>query len=372
MSKPRTPLDRATSPAPWTCKEPGSFAWRTWRVRWPAILDDTIARNATRLDDVARDRLARLRDEVAHEPMRRLDVDGWRDACAPHVGRTWDQAPWYFAESYLYRRVLEATRYFDASAPGHLVDPFLPVKLDEERAMLTRVHAARAALGDDVHALLHASLWGNRADLSYAVGRAFGDSGDADDLLVDDTALAASRLDAATRIGIVLDNAGSELAFDLLLAAALTRRGHEVVLHAKAHPFFVSDATLVDVERTASSINSGAGVPARRMQARDHAYWTSSGFFFTDEMPRDLIDELATCDVVILKGDANYRRLVGDAPWPHDTPVTTAMDFPRPLIALRTCKAEVVVGVPRDVVTRARARDAAWLVNGRLGLIQCA
>lgn len=366
MSKPRTPLDTPTSPAPWTCKEPGSFAWRTWNVRWPAILDDTVARNATRLDDVARAALIALRDEIAHEPMRGLESDvddGWRAACAPHVGRTWDQAPWYFAESYLYRRVLEATRFLDNG-----VDPFLPIKLDEERAMLTRVQAARTVLGDDVRALLHASLWGNRADLSYAVGRAFGESGDADDLLVDDSALALARLDAAKRVGIVLDNAGTELAFDLLLADALVRRGHDVVLHAKAHPFFVSDATRVDVERTAALL----GMTPSTLWTLDHAYWTSSGFFFTNDMPHDLVGELATCDVVILKGDANYRRLVGDAPWPHDTSVTTAMDFPRPLIALRTCKAEVVVGVAPDVVSRARAREPAWLVNGRFGVIQCA
>jgi uncharacterized protein with ATP-grasp and redox domains len=365
VSAPRTPLDTASSPAPWTCKEPGSFAWRTWHVRWPAILDDTIARNTTRLDDAARAALAALRDEVAHQPMRALvdDDPWWRDAAAPHVGRPWHDAPWYFAESYLYRRVLEATRFFDNG-----VDPFLPVKLDEERAMLTRVRAAREALGDDVAALLHASLWGNRADLSYAVGRAFGDSGAADDLLVDHTALAMARLDAAKRVAIVLDNAGTELAFDLLLAHALMRDGHEVVLHAKAHPFFVSDATVVDVKRTSALLT----LDGHNARVCDHAHWTSSGFFFTNDMPRDLVDELATCDVVILKGDANYRRLVGDAPWPHDTPVTTAMHFPRPLIALRTCKAEVVVGVARDVALRARARDEAWLVNGRFGLIQCA
>lgn len=370
MSKPRTPLHNAASPAPWTCKEPGSFAWRTWRVRWPAILDDTIARNAARLDDAARAALVALRDEVAHEPLRGLDVDGWREATAPHVGRSWDQAPWYFAESYLYRRVLEATRFFDNG-----VDPFLPIKLDEERAMLPRIEAARASLADDVRLLVHASLWGNRADLSYAAGRAFGETGAADDLLVDDTTLALARLDSAKRVGIVLDNAGTELAFDLLLANALATRGHDVVLHAKAHPFFVSDATIVDVTRTMAllaPLPGGAGVPARRVQLRDHAYWTSSGFFFRNDMPRDLVAELATCDVVLLKGDANYRRLVGDAPWPHDTPVTTAMDFPCPVIALRTCKAEVAVGIARDVVTRAQRRDPAWLVNGRFGLIQCA
>lgn len=66
-----------------------------------------------------------------------------------------------------------------------------------------------------------------------------------------------------------------------------------------------------------------------------------------------------------LSAAANYRRLLGDLDWPHDTPVASALAYtPLPLLALRTCKAEVLVGVQRDVEAAVAARDPAYLTNG--------
>lgn len=347
-------------------------------MRVPKILEDTVARNTVARNTVARNTArAAFTDEVKaacralHEELTggtlRLLVEDapdrarWDHACAPHVGKSWLDLPWYFAESFFYRRLLEAVGYFTGPAAG--VDPFLVVKEAEEAHMLPRVRAARTK-NPSLEALLHLSLWGNRADLSYTAGLAFGDVGDATDLLVDHTAAATHRLAAARRVAILLDNAGTELAFDLLLAEELAKE-HEVVLFAKNHPFFVSDATPVDVERARVLLGT-APLPSIA-----HPFMTSSGFLFQDEMPSDLIALLAGFDMVIAKGDANYRRLVGDAPWPHATPVEEAMDFPAPVLALRTLKSEVAVGLSDEVAAQARARDAEWLVNGRFGMIQC-
>lgn len=367
MISPR-PLRSRPSPAPWTCAEPGSFARRTLEVRVPKILADTITAN--RFDgDVARACLA-LHLELSAGRLRGLVEDAddrapWDAACAPHVGKPWLELPWYFAESFFYRRLLEATGYFADGHAGAGLDPFLVVKRAEERAMLPRVLAARTA--DDLEELMLLALWGNRADLSYSAGRAFGDAGDVDDLLVDHRARARALLDAAHSVAIVLDNAGTELAFDLLLAAHLAQQGRAVTLHAKAHPFFVSDATIDDVTRTLALLDLSP-----RLAITAHAHWTSSGFHTRADLAADLSLELAQADVVVMKGDANYRRLVGDAPWPHETPVHDAMDFPAPLLVLRTCKAEVAVGIDASVAARARSRDDQWLVNGRFGMIQVA
>ena len=81
---------------------------------------------------------------------------------------------------------------------------------------------------------------------------------------------------------------------------------------------------------------------------------------------------LAAADLVILKGDANYRRLLGDAHWPPTTSFAAVTGyFPAPLVALRTLKAEIIVGLQPGQVERLQAEDPAWLVNGRRGLIQC-
>ena len=363
---PARPLRLSASPAPWSCAVPGSFAQRTLAVRVPKIFEDTIEANGDRFSDDVRSACFALYAELTQGRLRGLMEDAadrvaWDAACAPHIGKRWLELPWYFAESYFYRRVLEATAYFSQGTP----DPFLVLKQEEERAMLPRVLSARRT--NDLEELVCLALWGNRVDLSYTAGRAFGALGDDDDLLVDQRSLALLRLAHAQRVAFVLDNAGTELAFDLLLAAQLTRSGKHVTLHAKAQPTFVSDATIDDVKRTIALLD----LPEHFAMAA-HAHWTSSAFHTRRDIPFDLASDLASADVVIIKGDANYRRLVGDAPWPHDTPVEEAMDFPAPLIALRTCKAEVAVGVSQGIAARARARDAQWLVNGRLGMIQVA
>ncbi len=75
--------------------------------------------------------------------------------------------------------------------------------------------------------------------------------------------------------------------------------------------------------------------------------------------------------LVIIKGDANYRRMVGDALWPADTPFTDVTSyFPAPLLALRTLKSDPVVGLPAGMDEKLNGLDARWRVNGRRGVIQ--
>jgi hypothetical protein len=59
-----------------------------------------------------------------------------------------------------------------------------------------------------------------------------------------------------------------------------------------------------------------------------------------------------------VKGDANYRRLIGDALWPHDTPFAHVLSyFAAPLLALRTLKSEVCVGLAPGVSVRPPRRS---------------
>ena len=52
------------------------------------------------------------------------DVDTWTQLCEPHLGKTWLEAPWLFAEFYFYRRILAAIGYFDPASPAFGRDPF--------------------------------------------------------------------------------------------------------------------------------------------------------------------------------------------------------------------------------------------------------
>jgi len=81
--------------------------------------------------------------------------------------------------------------------------------------------------------------------------------------------------------------------------------------------------------------------------------------------------DLARSGLVIAKGDANYRRLVDDAHWPFTIPFGKVVAyFPAPLLALRTLKAEVVVGLSAARIQAVQAQDPEWMINGHWGVIQ--
>jgi uncharacterized protein with ATP-grasp and redox domains len=236
---------------------------------------------------------------------------------------------------------------------------------------------------------VHASLWGNRTDLSYTVATHLGGAAapheERGNLLVDDTAALWQHLTAGRqgRLAIITDNAGTELAMDLALADLLLAEGmaREVCLHVKPQPFYVSDVMAQDVTDAVEALPAGgqsAGALAERLRrysvegrlgVLDHWLYASSLFFF--QLPDDLRDRLGAMDLVLVKGDANYRRLVGDVRWPPGTPFEKVTGyFPAPVAALRTFKSEVVVGLQPGRAERLDAEDAEWRVNGRRGVIQ--
>lgn len=91
------------------------------------------------------------------------------------------------------------------------------------------------------------------------------------------------------------------------------------------------------------------------------------------EMPSELRAELSDSAMVFVKGDANYRRLLGDAQWALNTPFQDVVSyFPAPVCALRTLKAELGCGMPAVKTEAAATTDKNWLVNGRWGVIHCA
>ncbi|MCX7839743.1 MAG: damage-control phosphatase ARMT1 family protein [Anaerolineae bacterium] len=373
--------------------EPESFARKTFQTRIPRIIDEVIAVNAYPAEMVAA--LRALRAEIVNGTLQLLREDAedrefWNAQARAYLGRTWLDLPWYWAEAFFYRRLLEATRYFQ-DGDFYRRDPYAPIK----RAELQPDRAPRAvnAILEHLpienehafHALVRASLWGNRADLSMR--GIITDDATNTSLLVDDRARVWEFLRRARgRVDVLCDNAGVELGFDVALVDFLLRTdlATEIVMHVKPQPTFVSDATLQDVRETLDVFGK-ADAPALRHLAQrlaralndgrvvlsDHPFWVS-GFFFHD-LPSDLRAMLARATLVVCKGDANYRRLVGDCHWEPTTPFQkVAAHFPAPVVALRTLKSEVIVGLAAGEAERQRAQDPAWWVNGTRGVIQFA
>jgi hypothetical protein len=289
---------------------------------------------------------------------------------------------------------LEATRYFQPGAWQGL-DPFRVKKQAElkpdvaPRLVDTTLRDLPVDLRKRFEVLLYASLWGNRIDLSYAVSAQVGRAARLEDerinLLVDDAVRVWDFVSAQPRLRwiIITDNAGTELLMDLALADFLLASGlaARVEMHLKLQPFFVSDAMLSDVEAGVAALARG-GDEARALSKRLHAHvtngllrltmhWFYATCLFYFQLPDDLRADLSAADFVVVKGDANYRRLLGDAHWlPTASFEHATAYFPSPFVALRTLKAEIITGLRQGQAEQLQSQDPQWLVNGRRGVVQ--
>ncbi len=399
-NKPNLPL-----PAPLRGAELGSFAHNTIAVRLPDIARRVLAENEFP-PDVAHD-LERLIAELPNGRIRPLtDTADWDEYTNVYPNHNWLEPPWFFAETYFYRRVLEATGYFSAG-PTMNVDPFarqkrrgLTATMDSSRALAANLNDWLAEGWHEAafRRLLAVDLWGNQADLSMWPAGEAGNPNHADQraqqehVLADETTAVFHHLTtrrqghATTRLDFIIDNAGFELVCDLCLADYLlsSKACETVRFHLKNHPTFVSDALIRDVEATISFLAGDADEPVQalagrlagyrengRFQLHTHPYWTSPRPGW--EMPDDLRAELRSATLIISKGDANYRRLLGDRHWPYHTPFAQVVSYlPAPLVTLRTLKSNVLVGLAPGQEVMLNQKDPNWLTNGRWGLIQSA
>ncbi|KAI4091156.1 MAG: hypothetical protein LQ344_004269 [Seirophora lacunosa] len=251
-------------------------------------------------------------------------------------------------------------------------------------------------------------LWGNATDLSLLTSLTYEDiqklqgsearKSSEKNILVNNLPAAYQVLKAAKetnpegprRIDIVLDNAGFELFVDLILAGYLLAAGlaTQIVLHPKSIPWFVSDVLPADFASLLNALadpqafystpseneNNSQKIPPPlsedetsellflfqhwstlhqegQMTIRPNLFWTGPGSYW--RLPKtapSLHEDLKESELVIFKGDLNYRKLTGDAKWPSTTPFATAIGPLGPgsgirTLALRTCKADVVVGL---------------------------
>ena len=214
-------------------------------------------------------------------------------------------------------------------------------------------------------------LWGNATDLSLLTSLTYDDiqtlQGSAarkkseKNILVDELPAAYQVLKEAQRnagnkdrrVDIILDNAGFELFVDLVMAGYLlsANLATTVVLHPKSIPWFVSDVvpadfatllgTLADPQSfyQASTDNVASPSDSKSRQLSDEEvenlgfvlqHWSSlqqdgkliirPNRFWTlfhgyDQLPavdHRLFEDLKQCELVIFKGDLNYRKLTDD------------------------------------------------------------
>ncbi|KAG7289410.1 hypothetical protein NEMBOFW57_005781 [Staphylotrichum longicolle] len=341
------------------------------------------------------------------------DVAGYNKELEQLGNITWLKAPWLFTECYLFRRISTSFtlsthwKNYDVFARQKIKTfrSSRPAVLELAARYKDLVTQLRAQADHDPEAdkLLFAEmcevcLWGNATDLSLLTSLTYEDiqklqgsearRAAEKNILVNDLPavyahLLAAKKDAAKkerRVDIVLDNAGFELYVDLILAGYLLSAGlaTTVVLHPKSIPWFVSDVlpgdfasllgAIADPKRfyeTPSEEDKLQGVEPEKLSEKElgeleflfglvlrpNRVWTGPGSFW--RLPKEaesLVEDLKEAELVVFKGDLNYRKLVGDVAWDPTTPFTEAIGPLGPgsgvnVLALRTCKADVVVGL---------------------------
>ena len=370
-----------------------SFAQRTIRERKPQIIhqilsshDFTPAIRQSLLDfeiELVSSRVQPLHEEAS-------DTQVWLQELQSWIGKSWIELPWLLAEAYFYRRVLEITTYFQ---PGPFLgsDPFAHLKyieLVDGGEVFEDIYPAlptHSTLQNFKEFCIKA-LWGNRGDLSQMDTLDPNMATQSHHIILDHSDSAFHYLSSIqpARIAYFFDNVGKELYFDLALIDFMlqTRLVSKVTCYLKNQPFFVSDAMPKDMLQTIEwmmvSDNSEVRLLSHRIEKgiRSGKIRIEAPPFFAHgltyrELPPVLRGQLSAHDIVILKGDVNYRRLMDDRHWPPITPVDVAGGyFPAPFLSLRTLKAELVVGLTNEILSQVENEgDPDWLINGKRGLI---
>ena len=378
--------------------DPDSFARKTILERKPQIIHQVIADNTYHPEVITA--LETFRDEIACKPIKPLqetaaDTNFWnRELAKNYAGKTWLEVPWYFAETYFYRKLLEATGYFQ---PGEGLgrDPFEKQKrgqIESDIQKLATEWGRLTSLNPQIQfeALLHSCLWGNRADLSNFTVKEKGRGGltaheERHLILIDHTEYIQNLIaNKADQIDFICDNVGSDLLADLAFTDFILRQGwvKQVHLNLKNQPFFVSDAMPTDVIITIDQLEKSQDVGMQawgrrlkndlttgRLVLDTDPFWTT--YLMFRQMPKELSQKLSLSALVVIKGDVNYRRLLDDRKWPHTTRMEEVCSyFPTSFATLRTLKGEIMVGLRAGQAEALQAEEADWMINGKRGVIQ--
>lgn len=396
-------------PAPYKGNEIGKWVHFSIVERLPAIIERIISENEFNLE-IER-KLNQLRDEIPYGLIRPFKdgrysgENNWEYYVSSNRGMNWLDVPWFFAELYFYRRVLEAIEYFSRDE-NERIDPYQFQKnqgLTNARPQILKLFNQIAVLNvqpkaefDVLGYYFKFALWGNQADLSLwpvssdEINGSFSFLQFDRQIIIDESKellnFINSKRGNIRRVDIILDNVGIELVSDLILADFMLTRGiaGQIYLHVKQYPIFVSDAMVKDVKQTVEKLSKDTNdlisdfgnrlweyLLDGRLILRDYPFWVSPLPLW--EAPKSLIDDFKETQLFIVKGDANYRRILGDLHWGRQNTFTSMVKYlPASLVALRVFKSEIIVGIKNNQVLELKRKDPDWMINGRWGIIQFA
>ncbi|XP_022662576.1 protein-glutamate O-methyltransferase-like isoform X2 [Varroa destructor] len=349
-------------------------------------------------------RLSKLRNELQtnkdYVPLEDSfkDVSVWNSHLAQESLPRWFDGIWLMAECYFYRRIFES---FQMTSKLKTYDYFGEQKETALETSMLAVNALTGTLSAStvcLSQLIEVSLWGNKCDLSFTAGKPTSQKANPistletlrPNILQDDTVELIEYIYSKKKLKVsfVLDNAAFELITDLVLMDYMMTHGlaSQICIYVKMMPWFVSDALGHDVsyvidrlEQSDSASTASLGqrcrehIASKQWTIEERTYWTLP-FDYADMSHRDpqLYDELAHSDLIIFKGDLNYRKLVGDRAWKPTTKFRISlMGFePAPLVTLRTIKTDTVTGLAEGVAEVEEKKCAEWMVSSEFAVVE--
>jgi hypothetical protein len=311
--------------------------------------------------------------------------DFWRDYLEGIKNQTWNDLSFFELEFLFYHSLNSLTAFFDVGC-----DVFETVR---QRALMDAMPdfdnevniISCSSLEESIQHLVQRATFGNTADYSQLNVTGVAKSNESS-LLVDQSDDLVKRLmeQSINCVELIADNAGRELCWDLaLIDGILQANVQQVVFHVKPWPMFVSDALTSDVKNTIQmmkaqspdSVTYSMGqrlakyIDSGRLDIQAADDWGEPRHF--SQLGTDLVTGLNKADVVIAKGDLNYRRFIEDRLWPEETSVNQAAhSVPFSAFALRVLKSEAVAGIPFTVHQHLNLSDPDWRCNGKYAVIQ--
>lgn len=363
-----------------TTADRNSFAYHTITIRLPAILDGIIQNNNFSME--INNKLFALKNSI---PTGRLELLQEKSSVDQEINKeiivqhyTWDDCPFIFAENYFYQKLVQITEFRQNSIDFFSYKKELDIR-DKKEYILNLLSSYQNIFSMPVQTagslLLKQNLGGNLADLSQLKQM----TGNSLHVIIDHTKQFLEKLQYLKRVDIVLDNSGEELLNDVFLARWLLEKVgiNQVYLHFKNIPYFVSDAMIRDFDflRTISANISAIQVfwdqtmtfiNENRLILKAHDCW--SDFIQYRNFEKHILDDLNQSDLILFKGDLNYRKLVGDYYWDHSEKTKNIVNyFKTDILIIRVLKSEVVTGIDAQ---QSQRFDENWLINGKYGVIE--
>lgn len=196
-------------------------------------------------------------------------------------------------------------------------------------------------------------------------------------------------------INYLVDNAGVEFFSDLVLGYLLLKKSEyrikKIIYHVNILPIFVSDVIENDLDYTFKVIEDNLDLISIGKKEKKKALialqeikkifidkeacieadfiWNMPTPYKSISRKREIFENAS--DLLIVKGDLNYRRLCGDKTYHYTKKIDKLTDYIKcPTLVVRCFKSNLVLDYSTKRYKQNTIEDRDWRTNGKYGVIK--